>query len=262
MYFLPVSRSDAAVREATSDRGQQLIGPEGAPPGPGAEAGPATDPPYDFPPYRSTGLRHPTRPLVEMAPGPLETIGPLLGDGRVQPADHDLTRQAQGDPIGSRMNVSGRILDASGRPVRGQLVEMWQANAAGRYHHRWDQHPAPIDPNFRGAGRCLTDDDGRYRFVTVVPGSYPWGNHPNAWRPAHLHFSVFGTAFTERLVTQMYFPGDPLLAHDPIFHGVRDPEARQRMIATFDWSTTEENFALGYHFDIVVSGRLSTPAEP
>jgi protocatechuate 3,4-dioxygenase beta subunit len=227
-------------------------------PGQGDE-GLVIDPPYDFPPYRSTTLRHPIRPLVKVSPEPWETEGPLLGGGQVFPGDSDLTRVRDGEAIGERMNVSGRILDAAGRPVRNQLVEMWQANAAGRYHHRWDQHHAPIDPNFRGAGRCLTDDEGCYRFMTIVPGQYPWGNHPNAWRPAHLHFSVFGSAFAERLVTQMYFPGDPLMAHDPIFQSVRDPRARERLVAMFDWSTTEESYALGYHFDIVVSGRLATP---
>ncbi|MHB8505199.1 MAG: protocatechuate 3,4-dioxygenase subunit beta [Acidimicrobiales bacterium] len=220
------------------------------------------DPPYDFPPYRSTARRHPKQALVAAVPGPTESSGPLLGAGRVQPGDNDLTRHGAGEPIGERMNVSGRILDGDGRPVRNQLVEVWQANAAGRYRHEVDRHPAPIDPNFWGAGRCLTDGEGRYHFVTIVPGPYPWGNHPNAWRPAHVHFSVFGTAFTERLVTQMYFPGDPLLAYDPIFHGVRDPRARQRMVSTLDWSTTEDSFALGYRFDVVVSGRLATPSQP
>jgi protocatechuate 3,4-dioxygenase beta subunit len=140
-------------------------------------------------------------------------------------------------------------------------VELWQANASGRYAHDVDQHPAPLDPNFTGNGRCLTDDEGRWRFVTVKPGAYPWRNHRNAWRPAHLHFSVFGRAFTERLITQMYFPGDPLFAYDPIFNSVRDAAARDRMICRFDWTTTDEEWALGYHFDIVVGGHLATPVE-
>jgi protocatechuate 3,4-dioxygenase beta subunit len=145
--------------------------------------------------------------------------------------------------------------------VRSQLVELWQANAAGRYAHEVDQHPAPLDPNFTGGGRCLTDDEGWWRFVTIKPGSYPWRNHTNAWRPAHLHFSVFGHVFTERLITQMYFPGDPLCAYDPIFNSVRDARARERMVCQFDWTTTVEEWALGYHFDIVVGGHLATPVE-
>jgi protocatechuate 3,4-dioxygenase beta subunit len=221
-----------------------------------------TDPPYSFPPYRSSALRHPKRPLVAVPVGPLESTGPMFGSAPVGPADADLTAGGAGEPIGERMVVSGRLLDPAGRPVRNQLVEMWQANAAGRYRHAVDRHRAPIDPNFSGAGRCLTDDLGRYWFRTVVPGRYPWGNHPNAWRPAHLHFSVFGTSFTERLVTQMYFPGDPMLAHDPIFHAVRDPQARARLMASLDWETTEEGFCLGFHFDIVVGGRLATPVTP
>ena len=150
----------------------------------------------------------------------------------------------------------------TGDPIRGALVEVWQANAAGRYRHEVDNHPAPLDPNFSGAGRCLTDDDGNYRFVTIKPGAYPWGNHENAWRPAHIHFSLFGRAFTERLVTQMYFPGDPLFAYDPIFNAVRDPNARALLISRFDLSTTEPDWALGYRWDIVLGrGGSSTPTE-
>jgi protocatechuate 3,4-dioxygenase beta subunit len=143
-------------------------------------------------------------------------------------------------------------MDPNGRPIRGQLVEIWQANAAGRYRHEVDRHPAPLDPNFTGAGRCLTDNDGRYRFVTIKPGAYPWGNHPNAWRPAHIHFSVFGASFADRLVTQMYFPGDPLLELDPMYTSVRDRRAATRLVSVFDLSTTVENWALGYLFDVVV----------
>jgi protocatechuate 3,4-dioxygenase beta subunit len=178
--------------------------------------------------------------------------GPVFGGDDVAPDDADLTRGAAGEPLGERILVSGRIVDGAGRPIRGQLVEIWQANAAGRYRHEVDRHPAPLDPNFTGAGRCLTDNDGRYRFVTIKPGAYPWGNHPNAWRPAHIHFSVFGTSFAERLVTQMYFPGDPLLPLDPMFMSVRDRTAAARMISSFDLETTVENWALGYMFDIAV----------
>jgi protocatechuate 3,4-dioxygenase beta subunit len=221
----------------------------------------AIDPPYDEPGYRSTALRAPKQPLVPLSLGPTELHGPVFGDAPLKPGDADLTRQHAGEPLGERINVSGRILDSDGRPVVGQLVEVWQANAAGRYNHVIDQHPAPLDPNFTGGGRCLTDADGHYQFVTIKPGAYPWGNHPNAWRPAHIHFSVFGRLFTERLITQMYFPGDPLFPFDPIFNGVHDEAARQRMVSKFDWDTTEDSWALGYRFDIVVGGRLATPPD-
>lgn len=216
------------------------------------------DPPYDSPGYRSSSARAPKQPLVLLEPGLLELGGPVFGEGLVAPGDADLTRQHPGEPIGERINVTGRLLGSDGRPIAGQLVELWQANAAGRYAHEVDRHPAPLDPNFTGAGRCLTGTDGTWRFVTIKPGAYPWRNHPNAWRPAHLHFSVFGRVFTERLVTQMYFPGDPLLEFDPIYNSVRDERARKRLVAAFDWETTEEEWALGYRFDIVVGSRLVT----
>jgi len=219
------------------------------------------DPSYATPEYASTSLRAPTRPLLALPAGPTERSGPRFGAGGLGPADADLTRQHSGEPLGERITVSGRVVDGAGHPVGGQLLEVWQANASGRYAHDADRHPAALDPNFTGNGRCLTDAGGRWRFVTVRPGAYPWRNHPNAWRPAHLHFSVFGRAFTERLVTQMYFPGDPLLAYDPIFNSVRDPSARLRMICSLDWSTTQAEWALGYHFDIVVAGHLATPSE-
>ena len=175
--------------------------------------------------------------------------------------DADLTRQHAGEPLGQRIVVEGRVLGSDGKPLRGQLVEIWQANAAGRYLHAVDTHDAPLDPNFSGAGRCLTDDDGRYRFVTIKPGIYPWGNHPNAWRPAHIHFSLFGRAFTERLITQMYFPDDPLFPFDPIFNSVRDEAARSRLVSTFDIELTEPDWALGFRWDIVLGGREATPLE-
>ena len=218
-------------------------------------------PPYLYPPYRSTLLRAPTRPLVLLPHRLSERTGPVFGDGEIAPLDHDLTRQHPGEPLGERIIVTGRILDSDGRPVRNTLVEVWQTNAAGRYAHTRDQHPAPLDPNFTGAGRCLTDEDGRYRFVTVKPGAYPWKNHPNAWRPAHIHFSVFGTAFTHRLVTQMYFPGDPLMAHDPILQSIPSREARERLIAAFDLDITQPEWALGYRWDLVLRGPHATPLE-
>jgi protocatechuate 3,4-dioxygenase, beta subunit len=219
-------------------------------------------PPYLHSPYLATRLRAPDRPLVPLPHTLTEVTGPLLGDGRVAELDHDLTRQHAGEPLGERIVVTGRLLDGDGRPVPGTLVEVWQANAAGRYRHEVDQHPAPLDPNFSGAGRCLTDASGSYRFVTVRPGAYPWRNHDNAWRPAHIHFSVFGRSFTQRLVTQMYFPGDPLLAHDPIYRSVPDPAARERLVARFDLAATQPEWALGYRFDVVVGGRAATPPDP
>ena len=218
-------------------------------------------PPYLFPDYRATQLRAPTRPLLLLPHTLSELTGPAFGDDAVGELDHDLTRQHGGEPLGERIVVSGRVLDGDGRPVRKALVEIWQANAAGRYIHEGDRHPAPLDPNFTGAGRCLTDHDGHYRFVTVKPGAYPWRNHPNAWRPAHIHLSLFGRAFTNRLVTQMYFPGDPLHDADPIFQSVRDEKARASLVSAFDWETTTPEWALGYRFDIVLGGPSATPLE-
>ena len=212
-------------------------------------------PPLDFPEYRTAALRHPRQPLVLLPHGLTEITGPVLGQGRVTAADADLTTQHAGEPLGERIIVTGRVLDSDGRAVPHTLIEIWQANAAGRYQHAVDAHPAPLDPNFSGAGRCITDSEGRYRFVTIKPGAYPWGNHYNAWRPAHIHFSVFGRAFTQRLITQMYFPGDPLFAQDPIFNSVPDPAARQRMICRFDLSITEPEWALAFVWDIVLRGR-------
>ncbi len=211
-------------------------------------------PPLDSPGYRSTALRHPTKPLVLLPHRLTEITGPVLGEERVTAADADLTTQHAGEPLGERIIVAGRVLDSDGRAVPGTLIEIWQANAAGRYHHAADNHPAPLDPNFSGVGRCMTDSEGRYRFVTIKPGAYPWGNHPNAWRPAHIHFSLFGRAFTQRLVTQMYFPGDPLFDQDPIFNSVPDPKARERLISRFDLSLTEPEWALGFEWDIVLRG--------
>ena len=218
-------------------------------------------PPYLYPDYVATRLRAPKKPLVILLSTLSDTTGPAFGRDPVGELDNDLTRQHAGEPLGERIIVTGRVLDADGRPVRGSLIEIWQANAAGRYTHHLDRHSAPLDPNFSGAGRCLTDNEGRYRFVTVKPGAYPWKNHHNAWRPAHIHLSLFGSSFRSRLITQMYFPGDPLFGQDPIFQSVRDPEARRRMIATFDLETTEPEWALGYKFDIIVEGRAATPME-
>jgi protocatechuate 3,4-dioxygenase beta subunit len=217
----------------------------------------------DYPGYRSTRWRAPGRPLVTLPESAHALRGPVFGEEAIEASDGDLTRQHAGEPLGERIVVTGRVLDVDGRPVRGALVEVWQANAAGRYRHEVDDHPAPLDPNFSGAGRCLTGADGAYRFVTIRPGSYPWRNHPNAWRPAHIHFSLFGRGFEQRLVTQMYFPGDPLLAYDPIATAVRDPKARALLVSRFDLETTEPEWALGYRWDIVLGrdGPGTTPLE-
>ncbi len=222
---------------------------------------PAVLPPNDYPPYRSTALRHPREPLVVIPQTLSELTGPVYGHQAPGPLDHDLTRQHPGTPLGERIVVAGRVLDEDDRPVPETVVEVWQANAAGRYAHGADTHDAPLDPNFSGAGRVRTDGAGRFRFVTIKPGAYPWQNHDNAWRPAHIHFSVFGPSFLTRLVTQMYFPGDPLLALDPIFNAVPDVVARGRLVAGFDLSVAAPGVALGYRFDIVLRGRLATPME-
>jgi protocatechuate 3,4-dioxygenase beta subunit len=222
---------------------------------------PETQPPLLYEPYRATVLRSPRKPLIFLPHTLSEVTGPVYGHESVGADDHDLTRQHAGEPLGERIIVTGRVLDSNGRPVPNTLVEVWQANSAGRYLHIKDQHPAPIDPNFSGAGRAITDEKGVYRFVTIKPGPYPWLNHYNAWRPAHIHFSVFGGAFISRLVTQMYFPGDPLFAFDPIYQSVPDEKARQRMVAKFDLESTEPQWATGYRFDIVLRGPEATPFE-
>jgi protocatechuate 3,4-dioxygenase, beta subunit len=223
-------------------------------------------PPLLSPEYRSTVRRAPSRPLVPLPHRMTEVTGPLLGEDRVAPGDADLTGQHDGgthggEAQGQRIIVHGRVLDSGGRPVPYTLVEVWQANAAGRYRHARDNWPAPLDPNFTGAGRTLTDADGYYRFTTIKPGIYPWGNHHNAWRPAHIHFSLFGRAFTQRLVTQMYFPDDPMFPYDPIFNSIPDPKARQRLVSRFDLEATRPDWALAFAFDIVLRGPEATPAE-
>ena len=185
----------------------------------------------------------------------------MFGDDRIGELDHDLTRQHEGEPQGQRIIVHGHVKEDDGRPVPDTLVEVWQANAGGRYRHRWDTWDSPIDPNFSGAGRTLTDANGYFRFITIKPGAYPWGNHPNAWRPAHIHFSLFGRAFTQRLVTQMYFPDDPLFFQDPMYNSVRDERAAKRMISAFDYDSTEESWALAFRWDIVLRGEEATPTE-
>lgn len=213
--------------------------------------------------YRSTLARAQAHPPLELPADRGELAGPLFDREDVQAEHSDLTRNAVsgGQVIGERIIVTGQVLEDSGRPLRGVLVEIWQANAAGRYNHERDRHDAPLDPNFLGAGHALTDSQGRYRFTTIRPGAYPWRNHFNAWRPAHIHFSVFGHAFAQRLVTQMYFPGDPLLGLDPIYNATADETARTRLVASFSPSRTVPEWALGYRFDIVLRGPSGTPME-
>jgi protocatechuate 3,4-dioxygenase beta subunit len=222
---------------------------------------PGTQPDFHYPAYVSSIARSPRQSLVMLPYTISERTGPVFGPGIIRAQDNDLTAQHQGEPIGERILVHGRIFDEDGKPVGGALVEVWQANAAGRYRHRMDQHHAPLDPNFTGFGRMMTDDEGYYRFMTIKPGAYPWGNHANAWRPAHIHFSLFGAGILSRLVTQMYFPGDPLQPLDPIFNSIADEKARNRLVSHFDIATTQPNYALAFGFDIVLRGSNQTPFE-
>lgn len=220
----------------------------------------ASQPPQIAPDYKSTLLRGPTKPLINVPLGPSELSGPHFGHNAIGETDADLTMNGRvnGEPVGERIVVSGRIMDENGRGIPGALIEIWQCNSAGRYVHRQEIHDAPLDPNFLGAGRCLSGDDGGYRFVTIKPGSYPWGNHHNAWRPAHIHFSVFGMNFVDRLVTQMYFEGDPTFRHDPIYNAITDAEVRERMVAKFSIEETVPDWAHAYKFDIVLRGRKAS----
>ena len=213
------------------------------------------------PEYASTIRRAPMQAALRLPPNVDDLRAPVYGYLPIAETDNDLTRQHAGEPLGERIIVSGRVIDEDGRPIPRALVEIWQCNAAGRYIHVADDHAAPLDPNFTGAGRAVTDADGRYSFTTIKPGAYPWRNHRNAWRPAHIHFSLFGSNFLARLVTQMYFPNDPLLPYDPILQSIPDPGARQRLVSTFDLELTEPEWALGYRFDIVLRGRQRTPME-
>jgi protocatechuate 3,4-dioxygenase beta subunit len=218
-----------------------------------------SQPPYDVPSYGSTHRRAPRQPLVAAAPT-IERTGPVFSP-QVFPAAIDMSSQRGKLALGERIAVSGRVTDEAGRPVTDAMIELWQANASGRYDHERDDRGAPLDPNFHGAGRVFTDGDGVYRFTSIKPGAYPWRNHANAWRPAHIHFSLFGPSWGARLVTQMYFPADPLLALDPIFQSIPDAAARVRLIAAFDLGLTVPETALGYRFDIVLRGLHATPME-
>jgi protocatechuate 3,4-dioxygenase beta subunit len=221
---------------------------------------PGTQPPNDSPAYRSTEFRHPTQPLIKIPQTVTELFGPQFSPTHFPPTDNIAVNRGK-EALGERIIVEGHVLDEDGRPVPNTMVEIWQANAAGRYNHERDKHDAPLDPDFNGTGRVFTDENGAYRFITIKPGAYPWGNHANAWRPNHIHFSLFGAGYATRLITQMYFPGDPLLTLDPIFLATPDAEARDRLVAKFDLDTGKENWALGYRFDIVLRGRNATPME-
>ncbi|MDR3520866.1 MAG: protocatechuate 3,4-dioxygenase subunit beta [Acidocella sp.] len=221
---------------------------------------PGTQPDNDSPQYRSTGLRHPTRPLLKIPQTITELTGPQFSPSRFPPTDN-IAMNGTHEAVGERIIVEGFVRDEDGRPVANTMVEIWQANAAGRYNHPRDTHDAPLDPDFKGSGRVFTDPDGAYRFITIKPGAYPWGNHANAWRPNHIHFSLFGAGYATRLITQMYFPGDPLLDLDPIFLATADTQARNRLIAKFDLDVGKQDYALGYRFDMYLRGRHATPME-
>jgi protocatechuate 3,4-dioxygenase beta subunit len=218
-------------------------------------------PPMDYAGYKSTALRHPKEPLIILPQRLTEVTGPVFGDDLVKRGDNDLTQGHDGEPIGQRIIVHGHVKEDDGRPVPNTLVEVWQANAGGRYRHAVDTWPSPLDPNFTGGGRTITDEKGYFRFLTIRPGAYPWRNHPNAWRPAHIHFSLFGRAFTQRLITQMYFPDDPLFFQDPMYNSIRDERAAKRMVSAFDYDATEDHWALAYRWDIVLRGEEATPTE-
>mgnify|MGYP001109711130 CR=1 FL=1 len=228
---------------------------------PYARPAPGVHPNYLHPDYGSTVKRAPTRPPIRLSQTLSEITGPTFTSGWAGPNAADLTKQHKGEPLGERIIVAGRVLDEDGRPVPNTLIELWQCNSAGRYLHERDQHDAPLDPNFTGFGQVVTNENGEWRFLTIKPGAYPWRNTYNAWRPAHIHFSVFGSAFATRLITQMYFPGDPLLALDPIYNSVPDAKARERLVSTYDPNLSVAEYALGYRWDIVLRGRNATPME-
>lgn len=220
------------------------------------------DPPFHHAGYQSTNLRGPNKDPLIIRPGNTELHTPIFGESRIRPNDNDLTAQHEAEPLGEKIIVAGQLLDSKGHPVPNQLIEIWQANSSGRYAHLLDDHPAPLDPNFSGGGRTLTDAEGFYKFITIKPAAYPWANHVNAWRPAHVHFSLFGNAFSERLITQMYFPGDPTMDADPIANAIRDKKVLARLISTFDWDLTVPGTALGYRWNIILGGANPTPEAP
>ena len=217
-------------------------------------------PPAHAPTYKTSVPRSPRQALLSLQGSLSEITGPTFGHSDIAPLDNDLVKNyaKTGDPVGERIIVHGRVLDENNRPVPNTLVEIWQANAGGRYRHKKDSYLAPIDPNFGGCGRTLTDENGYYFFRTVKPGAYPWRNWVNNWRPAHIHVSVFGTAFAQRLITQLYFEGDPLIAKCPIVQTIPDPKAIEQLIAPLDLNAAIPLDSLAYKFDIVLRGRRST----
>jgi len=221
---------------------------------------PGTQPPLDAPAYGSTHKRHPKQPLLRVPHTLTEASAPRFDPARY-PVQADMSQVNGKAALGERIIVAGTVTDEDGRPQRGVMVEVWQANAAGRYHHPRDQHDAPLDPHFEGRARIFTDDEGRYSFVSIKPGAYPWRNHWNAWRPIHIHFGLHGAGFAQRMITQMYFPGDPLLDLDPVFQSTPDKAARERLVSKFDLQVTKPEWALGYRFDMVLRGREATPFE-
>jgi len=218
-------------------------------------------PPALTPRYKTTVLRSPQRALISFSNTLSEMTGPVFGQNVLNELDNDLILNfaRPGESAqGPRIIVHGRVLDERGRPVPGVLIEFWQANAAGRYRHKKDGYLAPLDPNFGGCGRTISADDGSYSFRTIRPGPYPWPNGVNDWRPAHIHFSIFGSGFAQRLITQMYFEGDPLIKLDPMIGGLSDPRATEQLIAPLDMARTIPMDATAYKFDIVLRGRRST----
>ncbi len=220
-------------------------------------------PPFVFKGYGSSVKRGPLKKLAPIKQTLSEVTGPLFSDITLEPGENDLTRNTDTgrEAMGERIIIVGKVMDENDKPIPNSVMEIWQANSAGRYQHPADQHNAPLDPNFSGAGRCVTNGNGEYRYLTIKPGAYPWLNHPNAWRPAHIHLSLFGPSFATRLVTQFFFPGDPLIAMDPILNSIPSKSGRQRLMASYDHDVTEPQYALGYRFDVVLRGRKATPFE-
>jgi len=219
-----------------------------------------SQPPLDLPSYLSTAHRHPKAAAIRIPTTLTESSAPRFDPAWYAPHD-DLSVVEGRAALGERIIVAGRVTDENGRPVARAMVEVWQANAAGRYRHPHDRHDAPLDPNFLGRGRVFTDAEGRYRFTTIRPGAYPWRNPGPGWRPQHIHFGLHGTGFAQRMITQMYFPGDPLLDLDAIFQGSGDDAARQRLVSVLDPALMIPDHALGYRFDITLRGRAATPFE-
>ena len=217
-------------------------------------------PPALTPDYKTSVARSPRYSMISLQQSVSEITGPVFGHNDIDPIDNDLIKNyaKTGDPVGERIIVHGRVLDENARPVAGTLVEVWQANASGRYRHKKDSYLGALDPNFGGCGRTITDENGYYFFRTIKPGAYPWRNWVNNWRPAHIHVSVFGSGFCKRLITQLYFEGDPLIPLCPIVATIPDPDAIEQLIARLDMNASVPLDCIAYKFDIVLRGRRST----